>query len=55
MRPSAQSRESPEGFCVRFILHQFIGVWGITLSAGVVSGLAFDILVLFGKTYPKGA
>jgi hypothetical protein len=39
---------------LKFVLHQFIGVWGITFSAGVVTGLALDILMLFGKTYPSG-
>jgi len=39
---------------LNFVLHQFIGIWGITLSAFNVTALAFKVLRLFGKTYSVG-
>jgi len=45
--------ESRVDFWLKFILHQCIGMWGTTFSAGVVTGLAFDILMRFGKTYTR--
>ncbi len=41
-------------FWSNFVLHQFIGVWGITLSAANVTALAFKVLPLFGKNYSRG-
>jgi hypothetical protein len=38
---------------LNFVLHQFIGVWGVTLSAANVTALGFTLLHLFGKTYSR--
>jgi hypothetical protein len=46
-------RESKVEFWLKFVLYQFIGIWGITFSATVVTELAFGILLLFGKHYSR--
>lgn len=46
-------RESKARFWLTFVLHQFIGVLGIIMSAGIVTGLAFDLLLLFHKSYTR--
>jgi hypothetical protein len=52
-RPEGES-ETHASFWLNFVLHQFIGVWGITMSAGVVTGLALDLLMLSGKHFTRG-
>jgi len=43
--------ESATAFAVKFVMHQFIGVWGVGLSVSNVTALPFAVLRLFGKTY----
>lgn len=53
LRRGYGERESTTAFCLKFALHQFIGWWGISLSATGVTVLAFVVLHTFGKDYPK--
>src|SRR5262244_666883 len=36
-----------------FLVHQFIGMFGIPFTAPVVCSLGFKLLLLFGHTYPR--
>jgi hypothetical protein len=38
-----------------FVLHQFIGMYGIPYTAPIVFSLVFKCLFLFGHTYPRKA
>ncbi len=53
MEPENRDPESKTVFWLNFVLHQFIGVWGITLSTFNVVALAFTVLRLFGKSYSR--
>jgi hypothetical protein len=45
--------ESRVAFWLKFILHQIICLWGVIYSVNSVTFLAFTVLRLFGKTYPR--
>ena len=36
-----------------FALHQYVGTLGIDVLAGYLTGYFFDVLRLFGKTFPQ--
>ena len=45
--------KSPARSVATFVLHQFIGVYGIPYTAPIISSLVFKCLFLFGRTYPR--
>jgi hypothetical protein len=47
--------KSPTKSVATFVLHQFIGVYGIPYTAPIVFSLVFKCLFLFGHTYPRKA
>jgi hypothetical protein len=44
--------KSPTKSVATFVLHQFIGMYGIPYTAPIVFSLVFKCLLLFGHTYP---
>jgi hypothetical protein len=47
--------KSPTKSVATFVLHQFIGMYGIPYTAPIVFSLVFKCLFLFGHTYPRKA